>query len=690
MPLMPKIVPEVEDRHLHSHPSERKFLTAFLHSFDVTWARRQTTLGTDASVYLLKPEEHLERAFGFNVEILALYSHYEKLEPRAVLALQQAMSQPPAEGRADPRVAFLISEAADSVEWVAEYVAQQPHLPLVVVFRAEDLRQNAGDAWAVRRTIADQLHVRDLFQQDRQPIKSDSFFFGRRDMIFDLSSAYRSSANRGVFGLRKTGKTSIFLKLQRMAETEGDALFVLIDCKLHQYRKLGWQQLLDLVASEIARRTHLSLDLAGLDAENAFLQTIRAVGASNRIVLIFDEVEYVTPLSSLDVHWKDDFVPFWQTVWHAQSEVDSLSIFLGGVNAAIVDRAEIDGVQNPLFTLVEPHYVVGMTESDIAAMLRSLGRPMGLRFSRDAIRYLRERYGGHPQMTKQACSITFRLVRESGANLPVLIDAKFLRDSEQERDAEMSNHASLVLSELEKFYPDEYELLLEIANGALADVYEFVSDPSFSAHLKNYGLLDASESGRPRIAIGVIERALRVRRREAPTMQANVPYTDRARWLTHRKRSIHVRLEQLHQEIARVETPLLFGPNNYPNSHEFFEVDVVNDRATFKDFIGTLYKCFVEPIRAFGETSGRPDHYTHVVRDAYPELSDALNRIRAYRHYTHHQKLDRRVAEMNREFLRRDLGKPDGPKDDEQWFLLQERTLSELLVAILTELDQLG
>lgn len=687
---MSKIMPDVEDRHLRDHPEERKVLAAFLHSFSVTWAKRQTAFGSEVSVYLLKPDEHLDRAFGFNVEILALYSPYKTLEPRAALAFTEAMSQPPAKGRVDPKVVFLISEAADAVEWTAEYVAQQPYMPLVVVFRAEDLRQNAGEAWAVRQTIADQLRIRDLFQQDRLPIKSDSFFFGRRDVIFDLSNAYRSSANRGVFGLRKAGKTSIFLKLQRMAETEGDALFILIDCKLPRYRELGWRQLLALVADEIARRAGTSLALAGLEPGDAFVQTVRDIGASNRIVLIFDEIEYVTPLSTFDVHWKNDFVPFWQTVWHAQSEVDSLSIFLGGINAAIVDRAEIDGVQNPLFTLVEPHYVVGLTENEVRAMLRSLGSPMGLRFTHDAVRYLRGRYGGHPQMTKQACSITFRMVRESGADLPVTIGERFLRDSEQERDAEMSNHASLVLSELEKFYPDEYDLLLEIASGALADVYEFVSDPSFSAHLKGYGLLDFSESGRPRIAIGVIERALRARGRETSAMQTDVPHTERARWLARRLDNIHSRFEQLHQEIVRVKAPLLFGPNNYPNSHEFFGVGVVRDRATFRDFIGTLYQCFVESIQAFAQTGGRPDHFTHVVPNAYPELNDALNRIRAYRHYTHHQKLNQRAAEMNREFLLRDLGKPDGPQDGEQWFMLQECTLNELLVALLTELDQLG
>lgn len=665
-------------------------MTAFLSDFDVTWAKREEALGSEVSAYLLKPQPHMDRAFGFNAEILAIYSPYKTLESRAMVIITDIMAKPPVKGRVDPKVAFLISDAPDPAEWVANYVAQQDDLPIVAAFGAAALRQAAGNSWAVRRTLADQLYVRDLFAQDRLPIKSDSFFFGRAGIVHDLTNAYHYSEDRGLFGLRKSGKTSIFLKVQRGATARRDAAFVLIDCKLPEHRNLHWQELLHLVAHEIVNETRARLDLAELDAKDAFVKAVRYATASGRLILVFDEVENITPLSRSDLHWKDDFVPFWQTVLHVKSEVNSLSIFLGGVNAAIVDKAEFDGVQNPLFTVFSSHYVAGMAEQEIGTMVRALGRPMGFRLDHSAVRYLRERYGGHPQLTKQACSIAYRMLRESGQGLPADVGEKFLRETEQERDAELSDHAGLVLLGLEEFYLDEFELLSEIAAGSLADVYEFVSDPSFSAHLKNYGLLAVSDTGRPTISIGVIERSLRARIRGGRIRQPISPPAERVHWLQRRTTEINRRLEQLHQEIRRTGRPWLFGPNNYPNSHEFLAVSVVSDEATFGGFISTLYKCFVESVQRFGQTSSRSDHFTKVVPATYPELNKSLNRIRSYRHYTQHQTLTPDVAKMNREFLLRDLGKVDGPKDGEQWFMLQECTLNELLVAILTELDQLG
>ena len=665
-------------------------MSAFLGDFDVTWARREQRLGSEFSVYFLKPESEMGDAFGFNAEILAVYSPYRKLEPRALLNITEIMEVSPAKGRVDPTVVFLISDADDPVGWVAEYVAQHADLPLVAAFRTEDLLRatDRGDTRAVRRALADQLYGRDLFAQDRRPIKSDSFFFGRTSIVRDLTNAYRYSEDRGLFGLRKSGKTSIFLKVQRVAETQRDVTFVLIDCKLPAYRNLRWRDLLQRVAREIVNGTSAHLDETDLNTEDAFAKAVRNATASGHLILVFDEVENITPLNSSDLHWKNDFVPFWQTVLHAKDEVTSLSIFLGGINATIVEKSEFDGVQNPLFTVFAPQYVAGMTKEEIGLMVQSLGNPMGLNFDDGAVGYLRKQYGGHPQLTKEACSITYRMLRESGKNLPVDVNAEFLRETEQERSAELSDHASLVLSELEKFYPTEFDLLSLLA-AEDSDFYDFVSDsdPEYNPHhLKSYGLLETSETGRLTMAIDAIGRSLRSRKRGARAGQPLTPFAERPRWLRNRTTEIDRLLKQLEQEIHRTDGQELFG-SHYYDSYGFRTVSVVENKASFVDFINTLYKCFVEPLlkKSSGET-----YLDGAVSAAYPDLAEAINRIRSYRHYTDHTQLKPLAAERNREFLRRDLGNPGAPSSDEQWFKLQERTLDEMRIAIVTEVDRLS
>ena len=111
---MGTIVAEVDQGHLVKHPKERVLLQPLLENFDVTWARRRRAFGSELSVYFLKPARHMEKAFGFEAEILAIYSGYSELQPRTVQAIEQFLSDEPARGRVDTMVTFLISEAANS------------------------------------------------------------------------------------------------------------------------------------------------------------------------------------------------------------------------------------------------------------------------------------------------------------------------------------------------------------------------------------------------------------------------------------------------------------------------------------------------------------------------------------------------------------------------------------------------
>ena len=119
---MGRIVPEVKTGHLTRYPDEESILRPFVQNFDVTWASRRHAFGSDLSVYFLKPEKHMERAFGFESEILAVYSQYDALQPRTLQAIDKFLSDEPARGRVDTMITFLISEAAEPASWVKQYM----------------------------------------------------------------------------------------------------------------------------------------------------------------------------------------------------------------------------------------------------------------------------------------------------------------------------------------------------------------------------------------------------------------------------------------------------------------------------------------------------------------------------------------------------------------------------------------
>ena len=434
---MGQYVPEVRSGHFTNYPEEEELLRPFLQSFDVTWAKRRRAFGSDLSVFFLSPEPHMERAFGFESEILVVYSSYEALQPRTIQAIEQFIAEEPARGRVDTMITFLISEARDPVSWVKQYTTSRPDSRLVAAFEASNLREQRGQPWLIRSALAEQLYQRDLFDH-RLPITSDYFFFGREELIFDLHNAFKRSENRGLFGLRKTGKTSVFFKLRRLIESTGDNLFIYVDCKFPPNRSLRWDELLLRLANQLTRAAGTDGLPTDIHASDAFVAALQGISDRTKIAMVFDEIEYISPNSPLDEHWRQDFVPFWQTIWHAQSLFGNLAIFVGGVNPTVVEEDLIGDSQNPLFGIFPHQYLGGLSVDEVRRMLRTLGRPMGLHFSPAAVAYIFDQYGGHPLLTRIACSITHRMLRDSGEQLPRTASDEWLRQTEAKREAELS------------------------------------------------------------------------------------------------------------------------------------------------------------------------------------------------------------------------------------------------------------
>ena len=678
--------------HLAKHPEEESILKPFVQNFDVTWAARRRAFGSELSVYFLKPEPHMERAFGFESEILAVYSQYDALQPRTFQAIELFLSDNPAKGRVDTMIAFIISEAAEPVSWVKQYMTANPESRIVAAFPAKRLKEYGGDPWTVRSILSDQLYQRDLFDH-RLPINSDFFFFGREELIFDLHNAFKRSENRGIFGLRKTGKTSVFFKLQRLIESSGNDVFIYVDCKFPPNRASRWDELLVKLINQLAKHTSTQVGLEDSHVSDRFLAALEQIDSHTKVAIVFDEIEYIGPESPLDRHWQQDFVPFWQTIWHAQSLFSNLSVFVGGVNPAVVEQDLIGSTQNPLFGIVPYQYLAGLTVDEVRRMLRALGRPMGLRFTQDAVTYIHREYGGHPLLTRIACSIIYRTLRDSNEGLPRTVQERWLHESEEHRRAELGFYCGHVVSELRLFYPEEYELMTEIAKGNLADMFELAIAPNFANHLNNYGLLSRDQAARPEISIPVLEGYVRVqdaRENGKQTVSSVQPTSDRAKWLENRKEKINDSLDELQRLIEVLELPRLFGPHSYPESHRFFKSKVVTNESDFSTFINTCNRCFVESIESYGRSIGRSKYFWEVIDHNYPALSRALKRVKVYRHNRVHIRLKGHVSTELSNFLHQDLAGQPPTAVKELWFQLQQCVLDDLLLGALVEADRLS
>lgn len=687
---MGSIRSEVRDQHLSQFPDEEGFLKAYLHSFYVTWGRRRKAYGTELSVYFLNPESFMLESFGFEQEVMLVYSSYASIEPRAIQAAESFMLDDPAKGRVEKLTYFFVSEAVDTEDWVYSYTSLHQESRLIIPINANDLRKNYADPWFVRNKISKLLYGRDLFDF-RLPLEKDTYFFGRSELSVNLFDAVKRVENRGIFGLRKTGKTSLLYKVERMLEADSVAEVFYYDCKNPSIRKRRWYDLLGRIIKDVSNKYKIdvSSDCNEESAADDFIQLIARI--DKIVLLIFDEIEYISPVSIEDTHWHKDFLDFWQTFWACQSRHRKVSAMIAGVNPSVVEIDTFSGIQNPLFGIVSYDYLTGLTLPDTRNMIRTLGKRMGLKFEVEATDYLHNRYGGHPLLTRLACSVTNKIIKENNETRPVTISKSRLKAEEEQRDTEIVFYCRHAVSELKQFYPDEYVMLELLASGQIHDFVELAAYPEYTKHLKSYGLLTQDSNKRPAMAIPVIGRyvGLELARREGrQTLLKVVRDEDRFQWLEKRKESIASDLRLLETAIKSAAQPSLFGVNSFPKADDFMDIKVVGSETDFKLFIDVCNKCFVESIENYGASISKPKYFWQEIKSTYGGLFDALHRIKVYRHHNFHLGLTQQVSSELLNFLGRDLeGKPINKVKD-GYFVLQQCVMDELLSGIQIEIGK--
>ncbi len=669
---------EVKEKHLNYYQKEEDILLPFLSCFNITFGRRRRAHNTELSMYFLNPEDFIKESFGLEQEIMLVYSEYNVIEPRSFQAAESFFNDDPAKRRVEKLSYIFVSEQNDVEEWVQEYISVNQESRIIIPFSANELRQNKRDPWFVRNKLNNYLFGRDLFDY-RLPLEKDTYFFGRNDIIINLLDAIKRSENRGIFGLRKTGKTSLIFKLMRMVELNNIGKIIYYDGKNPSIRNMRWFELLRSICEKLIDRYKIKSkfnfykDTISID----FIELVSKI--RNKILIIFDEIEYISPLSILDTHWKRDFIDFWQTFWACQSLNRNISTLIAGVNPWVVEIDSIEGIQNPLFGIVSYQFLTGLKSEDTRNMVRTLGRRMGLKF--DSL------------LTRIACSIINNIVKDHNLQRPVNITKERLINEEEMRDSDLVFYCRHVVSELKQFYPDEYEMLELLASGQINDFMELANYPEYTKHLRAYGLLTEDQFKRPTIAIPVIKRyvGLELAKKEGRrTLLRITPKSERENWLKKRINSIIKDIRILEKAIDNANLPKLFGPTSFPEADRFIKIKICNNESEFENFINTCNRCFVEPIENYGKECGNRQYYWLDIKENYPALWYSLNRIKVYRHESMHIRLNKYASKELREYLTKDLEGRTPGMVDELYFTLQQCVLDDLLNGIQIELSNIN
>lgn len=475
--------------------SEKEIVTYWAREWYITRAGEVSVLGSDYQYVFAKPTQSYEEALGISREMVIVFSPYTNFEARSLEAYDSIC-----EGVQDARVErtcyVLISKCPHIKEQIKDFLSNKEN-QVVIPFAFDEFKQNRTDPHFIRNRFRESFKSRDLFDYS-DPLKKDFYFFGRNEIVLDIIDKHKENLNTGLFGLRKTGKTSIIYDVIRKIDKD-ESLGILVDCQNTSFNMRRWNQALYYVAYLASKEAKLDVpnesDFTEVNAGVAFIEKITKIHqeTGKSILFLFDEIENITFEKSAVTHWRDglDFVYFWQSIRSAyqNSPRGVFTFCILGTNAKCIEEPLIQGADNPIFNIFQPKYIPGFNVSQTREMVRKLGRLMGIKFDEVIYSKLTEDYGGHPFLVRRVCS----MIAQNYPDRPVAID-RIKYQTIRDKFNKESDYFKMLLEVLKQFYEIEYEMLEYLALGNIADFKMFAqADYSFIKHLIGYGLIQESD-----------------------------------------------------------------------------------------------------------------------------------------------------------------------------------------------------
>ncbi len=492
MPTFPGFHPDFEFGH---YPTEvRTALRKIGEYFYVTRSFRPIEIG-NSHYYaaLIRPTDEFSIYVNTHRELLIIFATYETFEIRTLEAYDEFYSLVDST-RIDKSVRFLLSNDGRIEKIIRHYLDQHPEYPIVIPMTFKQIAPQKQNSLleAVRRNYL----LRDLFGY-QNPLREETFFFGRQQIVNSVLDMAKSGQNSSLFGLRKSGKTSSIYAIQRKAKGLSFNV-VVIDCQSPAVHARTYDSLLAHIVSEVRRviglkklSTTLGSDLPEV-AENFTASMNACLSASkNNILIIFDEIENISPKTAASVHWREGIqtVYFWQILrsYIQASSKGRVSLCIVGTNPQILEAAHINDIANPVYLYANKQFIPSLSFDETREMVERLGYFMGLEFPTSITSELHRKFGGHPFFTRQVCS---KIHQITTTVRPTTVSAKALERAMVDFAGQLEAYLRDIVQQLGDAYPDEFNLLKAVVQGDNRELTEFGSEtPELIDHLIGYGLV---------------------------------------------------------------------------------------------------------------------------------------------------------------------------------------------------------
>lgn len=449
-----------------------------------------------ASVYnylLIKAPVNIANLFNLSAEIIVVFSDYEVFEPRTFDAYDNIKNSLEL-GRVENLCGILVSRDSEIDTRIKIYNSGK-ETRTIIPYSYTEILNSKYDNYIFRNKMQKIFYNRDLFAFD-DALKTDLYFFGRSQIVLDIINRHLSGQNTGLFGLRKTGKTSIIFDVQRKIGLK-NAKGIFVSCQSPEMSTGTWVDSIFYIVKQLYKEFGIESDVlkreqyTNLTATELFSSEVEKIYDQyhETILFMFDEVEHITYKKAADDKWGKgvESVNFWKAIRSTyQMSGSKFTYCIVGTNPICIEYSKIEHAENPIFCGVTPVYVPGFSVSQTRNMVRKLGRIMGLKFDETLYSKMTEDYGGHPFLIRRLCSF----ISNEFTDRPVTIDRIKYSSCKEEFNKTQGKYFDMLLDVLIEFFPLEYEMLKYLAIGDKSTFNYFAEeDYSMVEHLIGYGVI---------------------------------------------------------------------------------------------------------------------------------------------------------------------------------------------------------
>lgn len=530
---------------------ERAIVRTLAHEFYITTGCKSLSIGqSEYRYFFLKLPDDKAASFGPKDEIIVLFSPFPNFEPRTLDAIEKIQSENSG-FRLDKICAFVISQDNDFLSKLDRTLKTQKESRLIIPFSYQEFQQQKN-AEFYRARIKTYFFERNLYDFD-SPLRKDLYFFGRDEICQNIIDKHITGQSASLFGLRRSGKTSILLSICRRLANQGE-YGSMVDCQL--LHLFPWFDALHYIAEQINKDHHckIAIDKSSYteaNAASAFISDIDKIHKKLKkpVLIALDEIEQITFGISFTPSWRsgESYVNFWHVLRSQfQKQDNPITILISGTNPKCLETPFVMGGDNPLFKQIKPEYIPGFNVLQTRQMIGTLSSYMGITIDEDIYTYLTREFGGHPFLMRQACS-HIKAVLDSGATRK--IDRQLYESSIEAFNNESGHgYCEMVIGVLSEHYPDEYTMLTYLARGDVSDFNDLAaSDPTYTEHLVGYGVLSRSTNGHD-FSIDAVKKHLSAKERYR---KLNVTNEEKLAEIGARRNEVEHKLRKLVSQLLK-------------------------------------------------------------------------------------------------------------------------------------------